>query len=1039
MFVSKKLSKALRNVMFVICSLLLSVGSIVAQDITVTGTVTDKNGEPVVGAYVIIKGTNTGTAVGVDGKYSINVPSSATLVFSSMGYKEAEVKVLSRSVIHVTMKDDLEMLEDAVITAEFGIKRVARTVGSSVQNVKASEISEAGRESFVSALQGRVSGMSVTSSGGSPGSSTTVVLRNITSISGNNQPLYVIDGVPMNNSTFDPVGGFASDDYGTRDLDFASRGNDLNPDDIESMTVLKGAAAAALYGSNASNGAIIITTKKGAKGRGKVTYSNSFRWDMPHGFPELQTKYANGAYGATNYYYTSRYGDEYADGVKLYNNYDAISQTGFSHRHNVAVEGGSDKVTVRGAASFLDQKGIVKTTDYSRMNISLSGKAEITKWLNFESTFMYTNTGNTKTTKGSSGPLRYASRWPQVDDMSQYLNEDGISMKLPDYYTDTDLLNPLYGLYKNRNYDSSDRINANVGLNITPTKNTFIIAKMGWDIGMQKFEAHRHPFYSNVSSSSYGSGSFNMTNANYKDMALNVLAGYNNEWGKFTFAAQAGYHQQENGISNVSTSGSKFQVKDLYAISNCSPSSITTRTNTWKKRLQSISGRLEFGWDNWLFLTVSGRNDWSSTLPIANRSYFYPAVEGSYVFSEMPFMQGSAAVTYLKIRGAWAQVGKDANALAIYPNLEASTDVGGGFKYGFYGPNEALRPEMTTSKEIGFEGRFANDRINTDFTYYWTRCEDQYITSFRLSYATGFVLNNMNVGTFTTQGWEAHIDGDIINSASGFIWNLGMNLSHSTSMVTSLPANVSEYYNAYTWISGNLRNGIMVGHPVTTMTGKGWKRNENGDVLINPGTGLPIIDADWSIMGDRQPLLDYGFTTNLSYKGFRLSALVNGRIGATVVNGTKRDMLSTGSSWESVYQREQGPVVFTGVLQNGLENTSNPTVNNIAVDYSTAAYNGYTGGDEDWLEKDVNFLRLSEVRLSYSLPSSWLKRSTRNFLTAANVWVAGTDLLTLTNYSGIDPVGNAASAALGGSGGIGIDYWGVPNPRGISLGVGLTF
>ena len=278
-----------------------------AQSITVTGKVTDKSGEPIVGAYVLIKGTNTGASTDIDGKYSIVAPPKANLVYTSMGYKDVTAKVEGRAVINISMNDDALLLDNAVVTAEFGVKRVARAVGSSVQNVKAKDIAEAGRESFVSALQGRVSGITVTSTGGAPGASTSVVLRNITSISGSNQPLYVIDGIPMNNSTFDPSQGFAVDDQvSTRDLDFASRGNDLNPEDIESMTVLKGAAAAALYGSNASNGAIIITTKKGSAGRGKVTYSNRFRFDQAHGLPEMQSKYANGAYGTTNYYFTSR-------------------------------------------------------------------------------------------------------------------------------------------------------------------------------------------------------------------------------------------------------------------------------------------------------------------------------------------------------------------------------------------------------------------------------------------------------------------------------------------------------------------------------------------------------------------------------------------------------------------------------------------------------------------------------------------------------------------------------------------------------------
>ena len=1039
MFIHKSLSRSLRLAVMTLVAMTLSL-SAWAQNISVSGTVTDKSGEPVIGAYVMVQGTTNGTSTDIDGKYQLNAPAKGTLEFTMVGMKTVTMPVNNRSVINAIMEEDSEMLEEAVITAEFGLKRTARSVGSAVQNVKAQDIAESGRESFVTALQGRVAGMTVTSTGGAPGSSTTVVLRSITSISGSNQPLYVIDGVPMNNSTFDSsMGGFASEDVVTSyALDFASRGNDLNPEDIESMTVLKGAAAAALYGSDASNGAIIITTKKGSKGNGKVSYSNSFRWDSAYGYPELQTKYANGNYGTTNYYNTSRYGAEYVDGIKLYDNIAALMQTGFSQTHNVSVEGGTDKVTVRGSASYLEQTGVVKTTDYTRLNIALSGKAEITKWLSFESNMSYASTTNTKSTKGLYGPLYRASRWPQVDDMSKAFNSDGLTMRQPEYYIDDDLLNPLYALYKNKNYDETDRMMVNVSLNATPTKNTFVRATMGWDSGIGNYQYHVHPYYADPTSSSYGVGSYNLSRNTWLDKTVNILAGYNNEWGKFTFNAQVGYHQQENGNNRLATSASDFLVKDFYGLANCDPATIVTTTKITKRRIQAVSAQAEVGYNNMAFLTLRARNDWSSTLPVDNNHYFYPAVEGSFVLTELPFLQGNSTVSYFKLRGAVAQVGKDATPLSIYPSLETTGDVGGGFRYGYTGPNTALKPEMTTSWEFGFEGRFLNDRINADFTYFKTRCEDQYVTGFRLSYATGFVLNNMNVGTFETNGWDLHIDGDVLRLQNGLRWNVGMNLSHSTSEVTALPESVSEYYNAYTWLSGNLRNGIIVGHPVTTMTGKAFLRNDNGDIIINATTGLPVVSDEWSVVGDRQPKLEFGLTTAISWKNFRLSALASGKLGFTVVNGTKRDMLGTGSSWESVHMREAGPVVFKGVLQDGKENSSNPTVNTIAVTYGNGS-TVYTGGDESWLEKDVNFLRLSEVRLSYNVPSSWLKRATKNFVSSASVWAKGTDLVTLTNYSGIDAVGNSNSAALGGAGGMGIDVWGLPNPRGYSLGVNLTF
>ena len=307
---------------------------------------------------------------------------------------------------------------------------------------------------------------------------------------------------------------------------------------------------------------------------------------------------------------------------------------------------------------------------------------------------------------------------------------------------------------------------------------------------------------------------------------------------------------------------------------------------------------------------------------------------------------------------------------------------------------------------------------------------------FRLSYGTGFVLNNMNVGTFETWGWEGMINADILRLGNGLRWNLGFTASQTDSEVVYLPANVTEYYNAYTWNSGNIRNGIMLGYPVTTITGRAWLRNDAGDILISPTTGTPVVNSVWTVIGNREPKLRYGVTSALSYKGLRLSAMFSGRYKATVVNGTKRQMMINGTSWESVKMRESGSYVFEGVLQDGNENTANPTKNNIAVDMNLFA-SGYTGGDEDWVETGVNYLRLQELRLSYNLPAKWMNKTT--ILSQASVFITGNDLAVWTNYSGIDAVGNTVSAAAGGTGGEGIDVFSLPNPRGISLGINVTF
>ena len=1010
--------------------------------ITVKGNVIDADGEPLIGVSVSIKGTTNGVLTDANGNYTITANSGSTLVFTYVGYKTQSISIGSKNSINVTMESNATELGEVEIVAEFGLKRVARAIGSSVQNVKASDIIESGRDNFISALQGRVSGMNVVSSGGAPGASTTVTLRSLTSISGNNQPLYVVDGMPMNNSSFNPSSGFAkADAYASRSLDYSSRGNDFNPEDIESLTVLKGAAAAALYGSNASNGAIIITTKKGQPGRGKVSYSNSFRWDTSYGIPRQQTKYANGAYGMTDYLKAARFGGLFPDDTQFYDNVSAILQTGFTSKHNVSVEAGTEKLSLRAAASFTDQTGVIKTTDYSRSNVSLAGKADINKWMKFEASMQYAGTTNTKARKGDTGPLYQAMRWPIIDNMLDYLAPDGMHMRYPDRYVDGDVVNPLFYLYKNKFYDESDRIIANAVAIVNPTTNTFFRAQIGWDVGAQTFETSEHPYSTtyNYNVLPGQGGVYNLAKSNFSDPTLNFIAGFNDAFfkDKLTISAQVGYHQLENSVTSLSSYGTKYAVTDLASINNCDPATVSSRKRSTIRRIQAISGQVELGYNNMAFLTLRGRNDWSSTLPINNNSYFYPATELAFVPTELSFMKPiSGVVNYLKLRGAVAQVGKDAGPLEINPELIPTTWTGGGYKYDFTGPNLNLKPEMTTSWEVGLEGRFLNDRIVADFTYFNTRCNDQIVKGFRMSYAGGFVLNTQNMGSFKTWGWEGHIDGDIINQ-NGIRWNVGVNLSHTGSEVLSMP--VKEYYDAYTWNSGNLRNGVVVGYPVTSILGNDFKRNEKGEVLISPTTGLPLISSALTPLGDREPKFRVGITTAFTYKNFRLSAMFAGKLNAMVINGTKRYMMQNGSSWESVEKRENGAVIFKGIVEDGLENTANPTVNNISVAYGGYSSTVYSGADPDWIEKDINYIRLQELRLSYTIPAKTLKKLWGGLISYASVYVSGNDLYTWTNYSGIDAVGNTVSASAGGVGGEGYDTWALPNPRGITCGLSLTF
>jgi len=1023
---------------FVVCMMLLTVVGALAQTKTIKGKVVDEKGQPMVGVSIMIKGTKTGTITDINGGYSIAASAKDALSFSFIGYKPTEEKVGARTVVNVSLNEDSQMLQETVITAEFGVKRPERSVGAAIQNVKGSDIAESGRENFIDALQGRVAGVNVTASSGSPGASSTVVFRSPTSISGNNSPLYVIDGIPMSNTTFDMNSQWAkAPATATTGMqnDFTNRGSDIDPDNIESMSVLKGAAAAALYGSDASNGAIIITTKKGRSGQARVSYSNSIKFDQVYRYPELQTQYDQGGYGTTNYYNASKWGARYPSGTTLYDNLANLFQTGISQKHNVSFDAGNDKMTLRASAGFINQTGVVPVAAYNRKNISVSGTAKINNWLNVDASLQYMNSGNTKVAKGSGGVLDLAMRWPLTDNMKNWLAPDGTSIKYPDKYQDIDILNPYYDMYKSKRYDTTDRFISAMNVVITPITDLIFRAQMGWDVSTSTYLTSINPQFT---TSTVKSGSYDQSNVVESDPTINILASYRKQFGKFNFFFQAGYHQLEVGSKTIAVHGEKFYVQDFESISNCDPATVVDLQATKIRRIQALSGSFEASFNNMAFITLRGRNDWSSTLPVANRSFFYPAGDFSFMLSELPFMKKHADTwSYIKLRGSLAQVGKDAQPLSIQPALALQTSTGAGYAYGFTGPNTALKPEMNTAWEVGVEGRMFDSRLNFDWAFYKTKSEDQIITGFRMSYATGFVLNNRNMGSFQTSGTELLVSYDFIRS-SDWLLNIGINGSKNWSKVLSLPTGVTEYYSSATWVSGNLRNGIMVGSPITTITGNDYARNSKGQILIDPTSGLPLTSATWTVLGDREPKFNFGFTARVKYKNISLSCLMNGKWGTQVVNGTKRTMLGNGSSLESVTQRNLGAVVFKGVIKDGKQDGSSPTINNIAVRLGDLSA-GYGGADPDWIEKGINYVNMAELRLTYSFDKKLISKLTGNLVSAFSVFAAGTDLFVLTNYSGIDPVGNATSSAVGGTGGVGFDMLSIGAPRGYSVGLNITF
>ncbi|HEY0810482.1 MAG TPA: TonB-dependent receptor, partial [Longimicrobiales bacterium] len=448
-----------------------------------------------------------------------------------------------------------------------------------------------------------------------------------------------------------------------------------------------------------------------------------------------------------------------------------------------------------------------------------------------------------------------------------------------------------------------------------------------------------------------------------------------------------------------------------------------------QRRLVSTFGQAQFDYKNYLYATVTGRNDWTSTIPTVRNSFFYPSVQGSFVFSDAfpsigRFMQG-------KLRAAWAQVGKDAKPYAYAPSLESKPSSYRGYGYGFTGPNPNLKPEFAIGTEIGTELGFLDGRLGVDVALYRKETRDQIVDNVRASYGSGFILINLNGATTESKGLELTLRGIPIQKRD-FSWDVQANFTRNESKVLSLPDDLPEYYSSDTWLIGNVRNGVKAGSSTMGLFGLWYLHNQAGDILIDPGTGLPIRDSNFTAGPyDRNPDFLIGLSNTVQFKRFTLSALLDIRKGGDVFNATEWWLTQRGLSERTLDRWE--PRVVKGVLRDGLENTANPTKNTIVVTPALNTNYYLAMSEELFIEEDINWIRLRDVTLSYALPTGML--GLRN----ANVYVTGTELFLITNYSGMDPIVNGNTAATGGSGGIGIDYGNFPMPLGINFGVRVGF
>ncbi len=1023
-----------RSLPLVFLGVFLLAAQAFAQQRTITGKVTSEQGTPLSGVSVTVKGTSTATSTNNQGDYSIATAAGQVLQFRLIGTALVERPVGTDDVINVQLRR-VALDLDAVVVTALGQNASARPQGTSQPTVPGPALAQTQRPNFFNALAGRVPGVDVTSTSGVPGASSSIVIRGVSSISSSNQPLIIVDGLPMDNRTVN-TGVLASDKSSTtafsnRGVDFTNRAADLNSEDIDVVTVLKGPEAAALYGIDAANGAIIIKTKRGRLGGG-MTYSSTMRVERTSANYQLQRIYGpssitGGTLGSFQYF-----GAPYAPGTQFYDNIDGFLRTGFSQKHSLSFSGATADNTInyRLATTLEKENGVVRTSDLNRINVTGASQARINSWLSTDLSMMYTYANNNQVYKGDIGPLMGLMLWPQNDNAKDFLTPAGTRRRLTSLAASAELDNPYFNVSKNAINAKTNRLFANVGFVITPFSWGNIKTNLGTDNYTTQNLLLRNP----ESALGFASNGL-LDQADVITRNLNALTLLN-----------VNSHQITNSISISGLVGN--QVSDLKSttdaqtgigfldpnfVSMNNTSTRSTLTTIEQRRLVSFFGQAVFNYKDFWYLTFTGRNDWTSTIPRPRNSFFYPSVSSSFIFSDA-FPSVRRFVTG-KLRIGYAAVGKDARPYAYRPSLQFKTTSFGGYGYDFWGPNLALKPEYKRSVEGGVELSFLNGRLGLDATAYRATTKDQIVNDIRGSYGTGFILFNLNGAATRSRGLELTVRGTPI-SRPAFSWDLTLNWTSSGSVVTRLPNGIPESYVSDTWLYGNVRNGVQVGLSTMALTGFFYLRNNQGKLLIDPATGLPVrsnaVSGNFVDRGyDRQPDFTIGVGNTLRYKRLSLDFLFDIRKGGDIFNATEHYLTTRGLSMETL-DRDQ-PRVIDGVLRDGRENSANPTPNNIVIIPSSNPNYYVNMSEELFIEKEINWLRLRDLTVRYDIPGKLLGAH------SASVYLTGTDLFILTNYTGLDPIVNGNTAAVGGSGAVGIDFGNFPMPRGINFGLSVGF
>lgn len=976
-----------------------NVENIVVADIRITGMVTDAKGGPLPGVSVKVKGSTAGASTDVNGKYQLNAPATGTLVFSFVGFSTREVAVNNQTIINVKMEESSDELTEVVVTA-LGLTRQKKTLTYSTQSVSTKELSQSRELNVINALQGKVAGLNIGSGSSGVGAAARVILRGNRSIDGNSQPLYVIDGVPV-------------------------RGNpaDLNPDNIAAINVLKGANAAALYGSSGQNGVIIIETKKGRQGDKEfnVSLSSTYMGQEPIQSIPFQYQYGQGAGGLYNRSSEESWGPALdgtlvatwsQDPAKAGTTYpflaqknvrEGLFQTGYNSATNLSVTASGEKMQTAFNYTYTDAKGIIPNNALQRHNVAVRITNQLSKRLSLDSKLDYAKQNiDNRLDEGESSfnPIRQIYTMPpniRQEDVGDFEYIDpSLGVTKQDYWTPGSVTsaNPYWALYRNLRYNKSDRIIALASLSYLFTDDLKLMLRGSYDgesTGNEEksyYGTYRDPLGRYV----LGAGNQQQT---IGDFLLSYTKKLNTDW---SVQGNFGGEIRNNKASTVTSStGAGMNVPNLFSLSNSSlPTALNTLSNF---ETQSLYANGQFGWKDALFLDLSARNDWNSTLPANNRSYFYPSAGVSAIVSQL--VKLPEAVSYLKFRGSWAQVGNGARP--YYLERFANGMPGGPLGYILLSsilPNTELRPEKTTSIELGLEMSMFDSRVGLDLTLYKTNTNDQLFPQ-ALPVGSGAASYFTNGGDVQNKGIEAILTTTPVKSGN-FTWNLNFNYAVNENVVKELSRDLPRLVVGS---DSYMREFVLEeGKPFGLIYGKGYLRNAQGNVLVGTN-GLPQFTAGRTVLlGNINPKWTGGMSTSLSYKNWSANFVISHKQGGVVASFTDAILYGNGLVEETLQGRSGGLIFgqniftdITAVKANG------GAPNDIPVNAETLwkGMGSRTAPVGEVFTRSATNTRLREMSIGYKLPQSLLKRLP---VSSIEIAVVGRNLFFLYRKdSNIDP------------------------------------